>query len=662
MLTQKNVISGRIKRHSIACIVALSLFACGSSEDEPPLVVVPTPPDINLSVPSTSALRQGNAADVERFVKNGLYAASVSQVEAVTNASLDSSTTTRGGFSTTNTIEQNVDESDRFKYDGQFMYIASLPTYKEASNNQAGVRVLQRNDDFTLQALPTLTPSLAFERIDGIYLHDNKLAMVGANFEYYTLDILARSMGFNPDTRIPIVLFDVTNPAQATESAAIEIDGVILATRRINNNLYIISSYYPSVNNLLNNVTSDADKVSNFSTLSQTSIASLMPGLYKDGQRTLLNDPEDCYIPAQAATNEGYAQFVNITKINLSEPTDIQSVCLNTVASTLYMSAENLYLAANIENQQTLFHKVSLSNFDYVATGFVPGELGWQTNALFRLDEYDGKLRVVTSDYSQSAPKHMLSILEQQGNSLTSVATLPNDSAPQAIGKPGEDIYAVRFANDKAYVVTFERIDPLYVIDLTDATQPFIQGELEIPGFSNYIHILDNGYLLGIGQQISVENLPGTDDNIPPPVNNLGLKVSLFDVRDPANPTELGNIVKENAYTIVEFNYKALSVLNTNGVYQFAMPIERWLNSSVSDDNMVSIGFERENSLMLLQTDTNASLPSLNELPSLSVDNDDFFFSGDDRSIIQGNKVYYLRGNEVWLRDFDSASEPVGPF
>ena len=63
------------------------------------------------------------------------------------------------------------------------------------------------------------------------------------------------------------------------------------------------------------------------------------------------------------------------------------------------------------------------------------------------------------------------------------LSRLPNDARPEPIGKPGEDVYAVRYFGDKAYVVTFERIDPLYVMDLSNPLEPHITGALEIPGF-----------------------------------------------------------------------------------------------------------------------------------------------------------------------------------
>ena len=92
---------------------------------------------------------------------------------------------------------------------------------------------------------------------------------------------------------------------------------------------------------------------------------------------------------------------------------------------------------------------------------------------------------------------------------------------------PGEQLYAVRFAGDKAYLVTFLRTDPLFVVDLSDPAAPAVEGELAIPGFSNYLQAVGDGLLLGIGQ----EREPGTW--------NTRLHVSLFDVSNGSSPVQI---------------------------------------------------------------------------------------------------------------------------
>lgn len=654
---------------AISAIVLLNISACGSDSDVEPVIVLPeAPPEVNQATVFNGPLSQKNANQAEQFIKNGIYANSIATVvadEVVSSPSLgnENSDSSNNNFSQTNTVEQGVDESDRIKYDGNYMYVAETSTYFLREPVQPQIRVLKRNDDFTLASLPSIESSLDFERIAGIYLHNNKITMLGAISEYYPIDNLASSTYIAITPKIAVSIFDVSNPEQSTESLAFELDGVLLATRRIDNNLYIISSHIPSVENLTLGANTDADKLNNFGAITQTPIDQLMPQRYQDGQQSPLTNAQDCYIPEQATNQDGNAQFLNVTRVNLDAPTELQSVCLMAVANTLYMSSSNLYLAANVDNLDSLFHKIDLSTLDYAASGSVPGQLGWRGNPLFRMHENNGLLRVVTSDYSQEEPSHSLSILQQQGNDLAVVAALPNESAPDLIGKPGEDIYAVRFIDEKAYIVTFENIDPLYVINLSDDTNPYIEGELEIPGFSSYIHPLENGYLLGIGQQVELNELPEVGISAPvefPQVS--GLKISLFDVRDPANPLELTSLVTPNAYTPVEFDYKTLSVLNVDGRYQFALPVEEW--NDPGPDPFADFLFAARNSLMMLETDTTNDLPELSLINKLTLPaSRDFYFStGDDRSIIQGDKVYFLRGNTVWLTDWSQDAEYLGPF
>ena len=110
-----------------------------------------------------------------------------------------------------------------------------------------------------------------------------------------------------------------------------------------------------------------------------------------------------------------------------------------------------------------------------------------------------------------------------------------------------ESIRAVRFAGDVGYVVTFRQIDPLYVLDLSDPTDPKQVGELKIPGFSRYLHPLSGGLLFGVGR-----------DADPRTGQELGLQASLFDVSDPANPTQIAILpLGDDARSSVEFDHRA---------------------------------------------------------------------------------------------------------
>jgi len=103
-----------------------------------------------------------------------------------------------------------------------------------------------------------------------------------------------------------------------------------------------------------------------------------------------------------------------------------------------------------------------------------------------------------------------------------------------------ERVYSVRFIEDKGYVVTFRQIDPFYVLDLSDPTNPELKGELKIPGYSSYLHPITKDKILGIGMEGS------------------NVKVSLFDVTSPEDPQEM------DKYTLSEY---WSDILNTHHAF-----------------------------------------------------------------------------------------------
>jgi hypothetical protein len=112
----------------------------------------------------------------------------------------------------------------------------------------------------------------------------------------------------------------------------------------------------------------------------------------------------------------------------------------------------------------------------------------------------------------------------------------------------GEQVQSVRFMDDLAYVVTFRQVDPLYALDLSDPRAPRVLGELKIPGFSEYLHPVGEGLLLGVGRQVD----PGTG-------LDEGLKISLFDVSDPLAMAEVDQIVTADAWSTVTQDHKAFT-------------------------------------------------------------------------------------------------------
>ena len=108
---------------------------------------------------------------------------------------------------------------------------------------------------------------------------------------------------------------------------------------------------------------------------------------------------------------------------------------------------------------------------------------------------------------------------------------------------PGEKIYSVRFMGKKGYIVTFKKIDPLFVIDLSDHSNPLVLGKLKIPGYSDYLHPYDENHLIGIGK----DTVEAADELTESRGLDFGwyqgVKMAIFDVTDVENPIELHKVV-----------------------------------------------------------------------------------------------------------------------
>lgn len=192
--------------------------------------------------------------------------------------------------------------------------------------------------------------------------------------------------------------------------------------------------------------------------------------------------------------------------------------------------------------EATVVHKFALgSAITYAGKGEVPGHLLNQ----FSMDESEGNLRLATTISPVWGP--WTSVARCMPNSRC-VQPTPEpsknnvyvlDASLQLVGRledlaPGETIYSARFLGKRAYLVTFRQLDPLFVIGLEDPRNPQLLGKLKIPGYSDYLHPYDETHLIGFGK----DAIPLKDSDTAFP---LGLKLSMFDVSDVANPQEIAN-------------------------------------------------------------------------------------------------------------------------
>ncbi len=185
------------------------------------------------------------------------------------------------------------------------------------------------------------------------------------------------------------------------------------------------------------------------------------------------------------------------------------------------------------ETQKTVIHKISVKDGDinYETQGEVSGNVLNQ----FSMDEYNGNFRIATTISGYSNNKDISTnnvyVLDEDLNTIGEVEDIAF----------GESIYAVRFMGDRAYMVTFKHVDPLFVIDLSDPSNPKVLGKLKIPGYSDYLHPYDATHLIGIGKEVD-ESIDADKVHTEGAVYYTaiqGVKLALFDVSDVSNPIEM---------------------------------------------------------------------------------------------------------------------------
>lgn len=201
---------------------------------------------------------------------------------------------------------------------------------------------------------------------------------------------------------------------------------------------------------------------------------------------------------------------------------------MNSLEKEVEEKLKQKYEDISKELEKTVIHKIAVDKgkLEYKTFGEVTGQALNQ----FSMDESDGYFRIATtknttwSQFAERNESQSYSNLYVLDENLKIVGSLENLA-------PGERIYSVRFMQGRAYMVTFRQTDPLFVIDLREPTNPKVLGKLKIPGFSNYLHPYDDSTLIGIGKETEESEWGG--------VLTKGIKLSLFDVSDVANPEEI---------------------------------------------------------------------------------------------------------------------------
>ncbi len=487
-------------------------------------------------------------------------------------------TTTAAGvagvdYSATNVQVTGVDEPDLVKTDGKRIFaVAQGRLYRI----DAG-------------ATPRVVASLP---LDGwgqeLFLAGDRL-LVMTSMDGYGIEPLAEGglvdggIVPGPSPRTVLTEVDVSDPATMVPVRTLTMDGTILSSRMSDGRVRLVVRSEPTgfawVFPEGGGIRAEREAAAeNRRIVERSTLENWVPWfVLEDHQaRTTSEGPLlGCDQVGQPAEFSGLSMLTVLT-IDLAtglEPG--RGIGLLAEGQTVYASNASLYVATapwmawphapaggeglGSDGLTTQIHMFDITDPDiarYVASGEVDGTLLSQ----WSMDEYDATLRVVVTDEnpwwgSSEVPDTSVVTLRRLGDRLVQVGSV------DGLGE-GERVYAVRFIADRGYVVTFRQVDPLYVVDLSDPTDPRVAGELKITGYSAYLHPIGDDLLLGVGQD-------ATDRG-----RVLGTQVAVFDVSDPSRPRRLAKLTVDEAYSDVEWDHRAFLWWPPEGVA--VLPLQRW--------------------------------------------------------------------------------------
>ena len=557
--------------------------------------------------------------------------------------------------------EAGVDEADLLQSDGTYLY-----TLQTGFGSNPTVAAYQRGSDGRANRLATLALPLDGATSldsDGMHLSDDRrtLAVIARAWTMGPppadcVEVCASLMPFWMNSSVQVQRVDVSNPAAAALGERLQIDGTLVDSRRIGNQLYVVTTWRPTL--LPQVLPANATTAEREAAIAALRPADLLPRLRRNGASRASSEPlmaeTDCYVREGNAAND--MQLTTVTVFDLASPTLARrSRCFVGGTEALYMSATHLYLATTQwavpanrvgfgfpVDMRTDIHKFALAGdggVSYRASGSVAGHLGWdREKAPYRFSEHNGDLRVlsftgsfgwfdINSATSTAPSPATLTVLRERSSdqTLQPVATLPNSTRPAAIGKPGEQVYAVRFVGDRGYVVTFRRTDPLYVLDLSNPADPKTVGELEVAGFSEMLYPLPGGQLLGVGRDADSSG------------RATGLKFALFDVNDPSRPGLRASLTVGDvgSMSALDGSRHGLNLLQVGSVARVALPA---LLAGAPYANY-------QQGLLKLEVDT--TVGSIRNLGLAGVATEPAGPLWQERSLQMGDQLYYLSKGEL---------------
>ena len=481
---------------------------------------------------TTGAPQQGRAAD--------------------SSSPTDDSTNTPPEHSTTNVQEAGVDEPDIVKTDGN-----RIVAVAQARAHLVGLD----------SGKMTLRKTLPDTMVRNVFLSGERVLLFSGQTAQRSVPGLPWA-----GQQAVLTMYDISNLSDPKLIATLTVDGDVLDARLVETQVRVVTVSSPDVDAPSPVYTPDGQ-------ISQESKDELRAAV----ARTKVEDWIPTYTLQDGAGAE-VSQGRLVECANLARPDAFSG--LDTVALSsfdmgsalqsrktagviagghqIYATGTSTYVSTTDWSRDGSAEKTSLHKFvtaqsgasTYKGSGEVPGTLLNQ----YAMSEYDGVLRVastVSERRGWTSPRQ-----EIEGV----VTTLhEQDGALRQLGQVGglgrqdnESIRAVRFIEERGYVVTFRQTDPLYVLDLRNTAAPKVVGELKIPGYSGYLHPIGENLLLGVGQS-GLDSGNNTDIAPSPPIRRaqVGVQFSLFDISDPAAPHRIDTQTYGGGAAAAEFDPKA---------------------------------------------------------------------------------------------------------
>lgn len=521
-----------------ALMVVAALVATG-------LVVVLHPAGTaSAAGPGTFESRQELIAFLEaRDARGERHHASLAHMDSsAADAASGGSSAGASDHSTTNVQVAGVDEADIVKNDGEHIYVVS-------GDRVRVVRAYPPSQARVVGDVP-----LPDGRPDGLYLDGDRLVVMGSAaddppFVEGETVIVDDDGAHRPGPSLPstyVRVLDVADPADPTVERDVTVHGRLHDSRMIDDHVYVVLD---------------------------------VPLRFDEDDEPVVpvvNPDQSGFPEIHHFGGDGRVyQFTNVLSVAVrgDEPVDNAAYLLER-ATNLYASRINLYLATPHRAdgdgsgdpwdraEATLIHKLALDDghVSYEASGQVPGSVLDQ----FSMDEHDGHLRVATTVGHVSR-----NLGDDEVSSTNNVYVL--DDRMQTVGRlegvaPNERIYSARFMGDRAYLVTFKKVDPFFVIDLADPEDPQVLGELKLPGYSDYLHPFGDDHVIGIGKD-TVEAERGDF------AWYQGVRINLFDATDVEDPELVDAMVlgDRGSRSEVLRDHKALLLDRERGFMAFPM-------------------------------------------------------------------------------------------